>query len=84
MNYKEHQRGGRMKSARSKFKALTDLTHQAFQLRSNDCYALHPVETTLQYHRAETGSPGEEGHGGFGFEQAEAHYRAGAQGLRLS
>jgi hypothetical protein len=63
---------------------LAELTLQAFQLRSQHHYALHPVEAALQYHRAEAEIRGEEGHGGFGFEQAEAHYRAGAQGLRLS
>jgi len=60
------------------------LTLQAFQLRSQHCHALHPVDTALQYYRAQAEFPGEEGHGGGGFEQAEAHYRAGAQGLRLS
>ncbi|RPJ32106.1 MAG: hypothetical protein EHM17_14080, partial [Verrucomicrobiaceae bacterium] len=62
---------------------LADLTLQAFQLRSQYRYALHPVEAAFQYHRAEAEIPGEEGHGGSGFEQAEAHYRAGTQGLRL-
>lgn len=41
-----------------------------------------PVEAHARILQAEI--PGEEGHGGFGFEQAEAHYRAGTQGLRLS
>jgi hypothetical protein len=63
--------------------SLVALTLQAFQLRSQYAYALHPVEAALQYHRAEAEIPDEEGHGGLGFEQAEAHYRAGAQGLRL-
>ena len=63
---------------------LTVLTFQAFQLRSDHRYALHPVEAALQYHRDQTEIPGEEGHGGIDFEEAEAHYRAGAQGLRLS
>jgi len=62
---------------------LVDLTRQAFQLRSLHRYALHPIESALQYHRAEAEISCEEGHGGFGFEQAEAHYRAGAQGIRL-
>jgi hypothetical protein len=61
-----------------------DLTSQALQLRSSCHYALHPVESALQYLRAEAEIPGEKGHGGCGFEEAEAHYRAGAQGLRLS
>jgi hypothetical protein len=60
------------------------LISQAFELRSKGNYALHPVESVVQYHRAEAELPGEEGHEGFGFEQAEGHYRAGAQGLRLS
>jgi hypothetical protein len=60
-----------------------DLTRQAFQLRSQHRYAIHPIEAALQYHRAEAEIPGEKGHGDFGFEEAEAHYRAGAQGLRL-
>ncbi len=64
--------------------ALSGLTLQAFQLRSSHRYALHPVEAALQYHRATAEIPGEEGHGGCGFAEAEAHYRAGAQGLRLS
>jgi hypothetical protein len=59
------------------------LTLQAFQLRYNHRYALHPIEAALQYHRAEAELHGEDGHGGGGFEAAEAHYRAGAQGLRL-
>lgn len=62
---------------------LAALTCQAFQLRSQHLYALHPIEAALQYHRASAEIPGEEGHGGFGFKKAEAHYRAGAQGLRL-
>jgi hypothetical protein len=60
------------------------LTSQAFQLRYNHHHALHPVEAALQYHRASAEISGEEGHGGCGFEEAEAHYRAGTQGLRLS
>jgi hypothetical protein len=60
------------------------LTIHAFQLRSTQLYALHPVDAALQYHRAQAEISGEEGHGGCGFVQAEAHYRAGAQGLRLS
>lgn len=63
--------------------ALPVLTLQAFQLRSQHHHALHPIEAALQYHRADAEIPGEEGHGCLGFEQAEAHYRAGAQGLRL-
>lgn len=63
---------------------LPGLTLQAFQLRSQHRQALHPVEATLQYHRAQAEVPGEEGHGGIDFEEAEAHYRAGSQGLRLS
>lgn len=62
---------------------LRALTVQAFQLRSRNQYALHPIEAALQYHRAEADIPGEESHGGLGFEAAEAHYRAGAQGIRL-
>jgi hypothetical protein len=64
--------------------SLASLTSQAFQLRYNHHHALHPVEAALQYHRASAEISGEEGHGGCGFEQAEAHYRAGTQGLRLS
>lgn len=64
--------------------SLVSLTSQAFQLRYNHHHALHPVEAALQYHRASAEITGEEGHGGCGFEEAEAHYRAGAQGLRLS
>jgi len=64
--------------------SLASLTSQAFQLRYNHHHALHPVEAALQYHRASAEISGEEGHGGCGFDEAEAHYRAGAQGLRLS
>ena len=64
--------------------SLVSLTSQAFQLRCHQHHALHPVEAALQYHRASAEISGEEGHGGRGFEEAEAHYRAGAQGLRLS
>jgi len=60
------------------------LTLQAFQLRSQHRHAVHPIESALQYHRADAEISGEEGHGGCGFEEAEAHYRAGSQGLRLS
>jgi len=60
------------------------LISHAFELRSANLYAIHPVEAAIQYHRAQAEIPGEEGHGGVGFEQAEAHYRAGAQRLRLS
>ncbi len=59
------------------------LISAAFQLRSQHRYALHPVEAALQYHRAAAEIPGEEGHGARGFEQAEAIYRTGTQGLRL-
>lgn len=61
-----------------------DLICQAFQLRSQLRYALHPVEAALQYHRAPAEIYGEESHGGDDFAEAEAHYRAGAQGLRIS
>lgn len=64
--------------------ALSTLTHQAFQLRSANRYALHPIEAVLQYLRADPEGHGEKGYGGGGFEEAEAHYRAGAQGIRLS
>ena len=63
---------------------LAGLISHALELRSNCRYALHPVEAVIQYHRASAEVLGEEGHGGFDFEQAEAHYRAGAQGIRLS
>lgn len=62
---------------------LADLTRQAFVLRSKNRYALHPIEAALQYHRAEAQLPDAEGDSGLGFAAAEAHYRAGAQGLRL-
>lgn len=63
---------------------LRVLTTQAFLLRSSHHYALHPIEAALQYLRAEAEVLGQESHGGGGFEAAEAHYRTGAQGLRLS
>ena len=62
---------------------LPVLTLQAFQLRSQRYYALHPIEAALHYHRADAEILGEKGHGSCGFEQAEAYYRTGAQGLRL-
>ena len=65
-------------------KGIAALISRALELRSLHHYALHPVEAALQYHRDPAENPGKEGHGGFDFEQAEAHYRAGAQGLRLS
>lgn len=64
--------------------ALHGLIVQAMELRSNHLYAIHPVEATLQYHRAAAEISGKEGHGSVGFEEAETHYRAGTQGLRLS
>ena len=63
--------------------ALPVLTVQAFQLRSRHHYALHPIEAALQYHRASAEIPGEESHDSFGFAASEAHYRTGAQGIRL-
>jgi len=63
---------------------LPCLISQALELRSLNHYALHPIEAVVQYHRVLAEIPGEKGHGGLNFEQAEAHYRAGAQGLRLS
>ncbi len=65
-------------------KVFLALTNQALELRWKGRYALHPAETALLHHRAEAEIIGEEGHGGLSLEQAEAHYRAGAQGLRLS
>ena len=62
---------------------LPVLTLQAFQLRSQHHHALHPIEAALQYHRADAEILGEKGYGSGGFEQAEAYYRTGAQGLRL-
>jgi hypothetical protein len=64
-------------------KAATLISH-ALKLRSASHYALHPVEAVVQYHRDPAEIVGEESHGGIDFQQAEAHYRAGAQGLRLS
>ena len=60
------------------------LIFQALELLSRHRYALHPIEAVVQYHRAPAEIQGDEGNGGLGFEQAEAHYRRGAQGLRLS
>ena len=64
--------------------SLSVLTLQAFQLRSQHRYALHPVEAALQYHGPSTQGTGAPGDPAVGFEQAEGHYRAGSQGLRLS
>ena len=62
---------------------LTALTAQAIQLRSDNRYAAHPIETALRALRTLTPDSGEEGYAGFDFESAESIYRAGAQGLRL-
>jgi hypothetical protein len=64
--------------------SLHDLTLHAFQLRSNHQYALHPVEAVIQYFRSKAETSGQKGDGCIGFEEAEAQYRRGAQGLRLS
>lgn len=64
--------------------AFPALTLQALVLRSLGRYAAHPIEAALFHHRAEAEAFGEEGDGCFGFKAAEGHYRAGAQGLRLS
>jgi hypothetical protein len=53
-------------------------------MRSKLRHAIHPVEAALQYFRARAEVSGDKGHGGCGFEEAEGHYRAGAQRLRLS
>ena len=63
---------------------IAALISRALELRSHSHYALHPVEAVIQYHRDPAENPGAESHGGLDFEQAEANYRAGAQGLRLS
>jgi hypothetical protein len=63
---------------------LGGLTLHAFQLRSQHRHAIHPIEAALQYHRATTQGIGAQGDASVGFEQAEGHYRAGTQGLRLS
>lgn len=60
------------------------LLSQALELRSQYRYALHPVEAVVQHFRAPADSSCQQGHGELRFEQAEAHYRAGAQRLRLS
>jgi hypothetical protein len=60
------------------------LLSKALELRSQHRYALHPVEAVVQHFRAQADSPCQQGNGELRFEQAEAHYRAGAQGLRLS
>ncbi|MCX6853580.1 MAG: hypothetical protein NTV80_01595 [Verrucomicrobia bacterium] len=64
--------------------SIAGLISQALELRSANHYALHPVEAVIQYHCDPAEISGEESHGGLDFEQAEAHYRAGAQGIRLS
>lgn len=79
-----HRSPGRSADGFHSAPPLAGLTLQAFQLRFQHRHALHPVEAAVQYHRAQAEIPGKEGHGGGGFEEAEAHYRAGAQGLRLS
>lgn len=74
--YQQGQRSGTLLSPAA-------LTEQAIQLRSDNRYASHPVETALRALRALAPDSGEEGHAGFDFESAESIYRAGAQGLRL-
>lgn len=64
--------------------SLPALTLQAFQIRSQQRYALHPVEAALQYHGPPTQGASAPCDPAVGFEQAEGHYRAGSQGLRLS
>ena len=64
--------------------SLRDLTLQAFELRSNHQYALHPVEAVVQYFCAQAAGLGQKSNSSIYFEQAEAQYRTGAQGLRLS
>lgn len=59
------------------------LLSHALELRSHRHYALHPVEAVVQTFRAPADIPCQQGHGELRFEQAEVHYRAGAQGLRL-
>jgi hypothetical protein len=59
------------------------LTARAFQLRSLGRYALHPIEAAIRHHCAFTEILGEEGNCGLRFAEAESHYRAGAQRLRL-
>ena len=49
------------------------LTLQAFQLRSCQRYALHPIEAALQYHGASAESTGPTGDATIRFEQAEGH-----------
>ena len=63
---------------------LERLLSHSLELRSHHRYALHPIEAAVQHLRAQAHGPCDEGHGELRFEQAEAHYRAGAQGLRLS
>jgi hypothetical protein len=60
------------------------LLSQALEPRSQHRYALRPIEAVVQHFRTQADSPCQQGHGELRFEQAEAHYRAGAQGLRLS
>jgi hypothetical protein len=60
------------------------LTLRALELRIQGHYAAHPIEAALLHHRASAEVSGEESDGGVRFREAESHYRAGAQGLRLS
>lgn len=65
-------------------KSALALNTQALQLRSQNCYAAHPVENSLHALRECTGHPGEISDGGLSFESAEILYRSGTQGLPLS
>ena len=63
--------------------AAPSLDPSGISVTSQHHHALHPIEAALQYHRADAEILGEKGYGSGGFEQAEAYYRTGAQGLRL-
>lgn len=60
------------------------LTRQAIGLRNKEVYARHPVQPSLARLDREYPGPGQTGLDRLGFQSAEGHYRAGAQGLRLS
>jgi len=76
--------GGNKRGGGDPLPTSVALTSHALRLRSEGRYATHPIEAALRYHRSETDSLGEEGHGGLDFETAGRIHRAGAQGLRLS
>ena len=60
------------------------LTRQALEFRQVGVYARHPVQPSLARLDRDIVGPGPQGLDCLHFQAAEGHYRAGAQGVRLS